>query len=255
MRLRARVDLEQVDAVVADDELGVDQAAHAERQHDPRHRRHDRAPGRPRRRVCGGKTPTESPEWTPARSTCSMSPGMSTRSPSRHGVDVDLEALEVAVDADRPVGLDDGRGGQLAGQVGRRVAEVDGQATDDEARPDDDRVADPLGDRQRLLERGAPCRPPAAGCRAGRGAPRSASAPRPGRWSRGRAEQRHAAGGQRRGQVERRLAAELDERREQVAAVGRLGVDHAPARSPRRAARSRAATRRRSRSRPSPGWS
>ena len=51
-----------------------------------------------------------------------------------------------------PVGVDDGRGGQLAGEVRRRVAEVDGQAADDERRPDDDRVADPLGEGQRLLD-------------------------------------------------------------------------------------------------------
>ena len=68
------------------------------------------------------------------------------------GVDVDLDALEVAVDADRAVGVDDRRRRELAGEVLRRVAEVDGEAADDERRPDDDRVADPLGERQRLLD-------------------------------------------------------------------------------------------------------
>ena len=68
------------------------------------------------------------------------------------GVDVDLDALEVAVDADRPIGVDDRRQRQLAGQVLGRVAEVDGEAADDERRPDDDRVADPLGEGQRLLD-------------------------------------------------------------------------------------------------------
>ena len=34
-----------------------------------------------------------------------------------HGVDVDLDALEVAVDADRPVRVDDGRRRELAGEV------------------------------------------------------------------------------------------------------------------------------------------
>ena len=38
---RARVDLDQVDAVLADDELGVDETPGAEREHDPLHRRHD----------------------------------------------------------------------------------------------------------------------------------------------------------------------------------------------------------------------
>ena len=69
------------------------------------------------------------------------------------GVDVDLDAFEVAVDADRAVGVDDGRRGELAGEVRRRVAEVDGEAADDERRPDDDRVADALGEGQRLLDR------------------------------------------------------------------------------------------------------
>ena len=39
------------------------------------------------------------------------------------------------------------------------------------------------------------------------------------------AEERHAAGGQRRGQVQRRLAAERHDRRQEVLAVGRLGID------------------------------
>ena len=71
----------------------------------------------------------------------------------RDGVDVDLDALEVAVDADGPVGVDDGRRGELAGKVRRRVAEIDRKAADDERRPHDDRVADPLGEGQRLLDR------------------------------------------------------------------------------------------------------
>ena len=70
-----------------------------------------------------------------------------------HGVDVDLDALEVAVDADGPVGIDDRRRRELADEVVGRVAEVDRQAADDEARADDDRVADALGEGQRLLDR------------------------------------------------------------------------------------------------------
>ena len=35
------------------------------------------------------------------------------------GVDVDLDALEVAVDPDRPIGVDDGRHRQLADEVRR----------------------------------------------------------------------------------------------------------------------------------------
>ena len=67
-------------------------------------------------------------------------------------VDVDLDPLEVAVDPDRPVGVDDRRGRELADEVVGRVAEVDREPADDEARPDDDRVADPLGEGQRLLD-------------------------------------------------------------------------------------------------------
>ena len=70
-----------------------------------------------------------------------------------HGVDVDLDALEVAVDPDGPVGIDDRRGRELADEVVGRVAEVDREAADDEARADDDRVADALGEGQRLLDR------------------------------------------------------------------------------------------------------
>ena len=72
--------------------------------------------------------------------------------PVRHGVDVDLDALEVAVDPDRPVGIDDGGHGQLADEIAGAVGEVDRQPADDERRPDDDRVADPIGQRQRLLD-------------------------------------------------------------------------------------------------------
>ena len=78
---RPRVDLDQVDAVLADDELGVDEAARAEGEHDALHRRHDQ-PWSASLTDCGGNMPTESPECTPARSTCSSSPGIRTRSPS-----------------------------------------------------------------------------------------------------------------------------------------------------------------------------
>jgi len=60
----------------------------------------------------GGKTPTESPEWTPARSTCSRRPDEHPLA-VRDRVDVDLDALEIAVDPDRPIGVDDGRRREL----------------------------------------------------------------------------------------------------------------------------------------------
>ncbi len=50
----ARVDLDQVHAVVADDELGVDEAAGAERDADPLHRPHDQVAVALRRRAAAG---------------------------------------------------------------------------------------------------------------------------------------------------------------------------------------------------------
>ena len=119
-------------------------------RHDPLHRRDDQAlvarpdawagTRRPSRR-CGRRPARRA---RAARDQDPLAVG--------DGVDVDLDALEVAVDPDRPVGVDDGRGGELADEVLGRVAEVDREAADDEARADDDRVADPLGEGQRLLE-------------------------------------------------------------------------------------------------------
>ena len=143
------------------------------------------------------------------------------------GVDVDLDALEVAVDADRAVGVDHGGRRELAREVVGRVAEVDGEAADDERRPDDDRVADALGEGQRLLDAVGH---PALGLRDAEPVEEGGE-PRPllGLVDRLEvaAEQRHAARGQRRGEVERRLAAERDDRRQELLAVGRLGIDDA----------------------------
>ena len=124
-----------------------------------------------------------------------------------------------------PIGIDHRGRGELAGEVRRRVAEVDGQPADDERRPDDDRVADPIGERQRLLHR---VRHPALGLRDAEPVEERREA-RPFLRLVDRlevaAEERDAARGQRRRQVERRLAAVRDDRREEVLAVGRLGVD------------------------------
>ena len=138
----------------------------------------------------------------------------------RDRVDVDLDALEVAVDPDGPVGVDDGRRGELAGEVGRRVAEVDGEAADDERRPDDDRVADPLGEGERLLDRVGHA---ALGLRDAEPVEQGREAgPLLGLVDRleARSEERHAAGRQRRRQVERRLAAVRDDRGQEVGLVG-----------------------------------
>ena len=127
-------------------------------------------------------------------------------------VDVDLDPLEVAVDPDRPVGIDDRRRGELPDEVLGRVAEVDREAADDEARPDDDRVADPLGEGQRLLDAVGH-----AALRLGDAEPveeRGEARPLLGLVDRLEvaAEQRDAGGDERRGEVQRRLAAERDDR-------------------------------------------
>ena len=143
------------------------------------------------------------------------------------GIDVDLDALQVAIDADGPIGVDDGGRGELPGEVLGRVAEVDGQAADDERGPDDDRVADPLGEGQGLLHR------------VGHAAVRLGDAEAvEERREAGPflglvdglevgAEELDAAGRERRGEVEGRLAAVGHERRQEVLAGRRLGVDDA----------------------------
>ena len=83
-------------------------------------------------------------------------------------------------------------------------------------RPDDDRVADPLGEGQRLLDAVGH---PALGL--GDAEPveeRREARPLLGLVDRLEvaAEQRHAAGRERRGEVERRLAAERDDGRQQA---------------------------------------
>ena len=122
-------------------------------------------------------------------------------------------------------------------------------------RPDDDRVADPLGEGQRLLDAVGHA---ALGLRDAEPVEqRREPGPLLGLVDglEVAAEQRHAAGGQRRGQVERRLAAERDDRRQEVLAVGRLGVDDVAHALGVERLEVEARSRRRSRSRPSPGSS
>ena len=142
-------------------------------------------------------------------------------------VDVHLHALEVTVDPDRPIRVDHGGHRQLTNQVRRRVGEVDGQAADDEAGPDDDRIADPLGQGQRLVDAVGHATfwlgDPQAVQQRGKAAAVLALVDRlqvcP--------EQPDAGRGQTRGQVERRLAAELDEGRQETRAWRRLRLDDA----------------------------
>ena len=145
----------------------------------------------------------------------------------RDGVHVDLDALEVAVDAHRPVRIHDGGGRELPQQVLGRIAEVDREAADDEARPHDDRVRDPLCQGQRLLDAVGH-----AALRLRDAEPveeRREARPFLGLVDRFEvaAEEVDATGGQRPGQIERSLATERDHRRDE-AAVGRLCVDHGP---------------------------
>ena len=187
-----------------------------ERQHDPLHRGHDQVLVALATRSAAGTGPTESPEWTPARSTCSSSPGISTSLAVGDGVDVDLDALEVAVDADRAVRVHDRGRRELPFEVLGRVAEVDGEPADHERRPDDDRVADALGERQRLVDAvGHPAlrlRDPEPVEQRGEPGPLLGLVD----GLEVAAQERHAAGRERRGEVQRRLAAERDDRRQQV---------------------------------------
>ena len=223
----AGVDLDQVHAVVADDELGVDEPGRAERETDPLHRRHDQ-----RLVALADVLRREDRDRVAAVDAGLLDVLEESRDQDplavADRVDVDLDALEVAVDPDRPIRVDDGRRRELPDEVLGRVAEVDREAADDEAGPDDDRVADPLGERECLVE--------AVGHAAlglGDAEPveqRREAGPLLGLVDRLEvaAEQRDTAGHQLRGEVERRLAAERDDRGERRLAVPRLGLDDAP---------------------------
>src|SRR3954447_10444086 len=141
------------------------------------------------------------------------------------GVDVELESLEIRVDAHGALivngdgALDDPR------EVVRAVREVDGEATDDERRADDDRVPDALRDDERLFDaRGHPAfrlRNSESVDEAGEahallGLVDSVKV---------QAAQRNAGRGEWLGEAQRRLTAELDERLRDVA-VERLGTQH-----------------------------
>ena len=75
----------------------------------------ERLPSRRRSSVCGGRAQAESPECTPASSTCSITPAIRTSPVAvAHGVHVDLDGvLEEPVDEHGALG----RGRPLAGQA------------------------------------------------------------------------------------------------------------------------------------------
>ncbi len=123
----------------------------AERQHDPLHRGDDEVLV-----ALADELRREHPDRVAAVDAGPLDVLEQARDQHPHavadGIDVDLDALEIAVDADGPIRIDDRGRRQLPRQVLRRVAEVDRETADHERRPDDDRVADALGQGQRLLD-------------------------------------------------------------------------------------------------------
>ena len=113
------------------------------------------------RSVCGGSAQAESPECTPASSTCSMTPAMRISPVAvAHGVDVDLDrVLQEAVHQHGPIGGDTALPGERAGRhrlhdPAHAVVVVDdlhGPAAQDVARAQQHRVADLPRDGQRLV--------------------------------------------------------------------------------------------------------
>ena len=177
----------------------------------------------------GGKTPDAVSAVDPRPLHVLQQPGDEHADAVGDRVDIDFDALEVTVDPDGAVGIDHGGGRQLAGEVVGRIAEVDGETADDERGPDDDRVADALGERERLLDAVGHA---AVGLRDPESVEQGRE-PDPFLGLVDRLEvapqQGHPAGGQRSGEVERRLATERDDRRQEVRAIGtwRFGIDDA----------------------------
>ena len=202
-------------------------------------------------RLIGGRTQAESPEWTPGLLDVLHHSGEHAVGAVGERVDVDLDGvLEEAVEEQRVLAV----GLRVAAQVGRevvgRVADLHRPAAEHVGGADEQRKADPAGDRLRLLgaEGGAVGR--MGDRRAARAGRRSGRGPRPGRSRRPACR----AGSRRRPRAAWRAAAASGRR------TGRSRPPAAPARSRRgrrrrSAARSRGGRRCRSRSRPSPGCS
>ena len=199
----------------------------------------------------GGSTQAESPEWTPASSTCCMIPATCTLAAVGERVDVDLDrVLEEAVEQQRVllVGLDVRL--QVGIEVLGRVADLHRPAAEHVGGPDEQREADLFGDHGRLLgrERGAVGRvldpEPAQ-----HGAEAAAVLGQVDRVDR-RAQQRHPRLAPARGPASAASGRRTGRSRPRGAPARRRRAR--PARS---AARSRGGRRCRSRSRPSPGCS
>jgi hypothetical protein len=209
---RTGVHLDQVDAVLPDDELGVEQAAHAEGACHAFDRGHDQAliavADGARREDADRVARVDARAFDMLEKT-----GHEDSTAIGDGIDVHLDPFEVVVDAHRAVEVDRHGGLELPAEIVRRPADVDGQPTDDERRTDDDRVADPLGHGVGLLQR---VRHPAVRLRDPEAfEKRRETGPLLGLIDRVevRPEERHARRDQRPGQRKRRLSPVRDDRR------------------------------------------
>ena len=163
-------------------------------------------------RLSGGITQAESPEWTPASSTCCMIPATQTSSPSPSA------STSTSIAFSRKRSSSSGCswsaltcGLEVGGQVLGRVTDLHRPAAEHVGGPDQQREADLFGDHLRLLgrERGAVGRVLDAEP-AQQGAEPAAVLGQVDRVDRG-AEQRHARLFEGAGELQRRLAAELDD--------------------------------------------
>ena len=113
--------------------------------------------------VGGGITQAESPEWTPASSTCSITPPISTSpvasriaSTSTSVASARNRSISTGRSAERPPSLPrlpkPASSSIALRQVVAVVDDLHRPATEHVARPDEHREADVVGDRQRLLE-------------------------------------------------------------------------------------------------------
>ena len=145
---------------------------------------------------------------------CSMMPGISTCSPSQIASTSTSLPMQVLVDQDRVVGRHAGRVADVAGQLVGAVDDLHRPAAEHVGRPHEHRVADPLGDiRSRIVER---CDRRAGRLRDAEPAQEGLEALAVlGQVDRVAAELPRIAtprSVERLGQVDRRLAAELDDR-------------------------------------------
>ena len=123
---------------------------------------------------CGGSTQAESPEWIPASSTCCMMPPIQTSLAVAERVDVDLDrVLEEAVEEDLAPVATGSDALEIVGKVVERVDDLHRAAAEHVARSHEQREADLVAGRERLLDAWPPSRTAAPCSRA-----ESSSAPK-----------------------------------------------------------------------------